>query len=332
MSTDIPRAARTLYYAFVDHGLDRWIARLPEQWAKGLDRQRHGDLPKWESAVDKLPAPPATRTIVLDDDVVRVEGELSPGDQARSENLLRALMPWRKGPYALCGTAIDTEWRSDLKWQRLTPHLSALTGRRVLDVGGGSGYHGWRMAGAGAQFVLVIDPSPRFFYQFQAVKHFMGDAPEAERVHFLPVGIEDVPERLSWFDTVFSMGVLYHRQDPLGHLTQLFGTLRAGGELVLETLVVEGDVNTVLVPGERYAKMPNVYFIPSTEALCHWLTRVGFKNVRRVDEAITTTEEQRQTPWMPFQSLSDFLDPNDPSKTTEGYPAPRRAVMIATRP
>lgn len=332
MSTDIPRAARTLYYAFVDHGLERWLARLPEQWAKGLDRQRHGDLPKWESAVDKLPTPPATRTLVLDDDIVRVEGQLSSGDQARSENLLRALMPWRKGPYALCGTYIDTEWRSDLKWRRLTSHLSALDGRRVLDVGGGSGYHGWRMAGAGAAFVLVIDPSPRFFYQFQAVKHFMGNAPEAERVHFLPVGIEDVPERLSWFDTVFSMGVLYHRRDPLGHLTQLFDTLRAGGELVLETLVVEGDIHTVLVPGERYAKMPNVYFIPSAEALCHWLSRVGFEDVRLVDEAVTTSEEQRQTDWMPFQSLDDFLDPNDPSKTAEGYPAPRRAVVIATRP
>ena len=331
MNIHIPRAARALYYAFVEHGLERWLARLPEQWARGLDRKRYGDLPKWESAVLHLPAPPSDSTIELKADMVRVDGTLSDSDRARSENLLRSLMPWRKGPYALCGITIDTEWRSDLKWQRVAPHLSNLSGRRVLDVGGGSGYHGWRMVGAGARFVLVIDPSPRFYYQFQAVKHFMGDAPEAERVHFLPVGIEDVPERLCWFDTVFSMGVLYHRPDPLGHLSQLMDTLRPGGELVLETLVVEGDQHTVFVPGERYAKMPNVYFLPSSQALCHWLTRVGFHNVRVADEGPTTCEEQRQTEWMTFQSLSDFLDPDDPTRTCEGYPAPRRAVIIAEK-
>jgi tRNA (mo5U34)-methyltransferase len=201
----------------------------------------------------------------------------------------------------------------------------------VLDVGGGNGYHAWRMAGAGASFVLVIDPSPRFFWQFRAVRHFVGDA-DGQRTHFLPVGIEEVPEGLAFFDTVFSMGVLYHRPSPLEHLLQLRDSLRPGGELVLETLVVKGDEMTVLLPGERYAAMPNVYFLPSSSALCQWLERCGFINVRVVDEAVTTTEEQRTTDWMTFQSLADFLDPDDTARTREGYPAPRRAVIIANRP
>ncbi|MGM0692907.1 MAG: tRNA 5-methoxyuridine(34)/uridine 5-oxyacetic acid(34) synthase CmoB [Pseudomonadota bacterium] len=322
---------RALYQAFLDQGLDAWLARLPDQLARGLDRQRFGDLPAWEKAVAKLPTLPDERQVSLAADTVSVEVDLTDGRRRQVANLLGKLAPWRKGPYRLGGTFIDTEWRSDWKWQRLAPHLAPLAGRRVLDVGGGNGYHAWRMAGSGADFVLVIDPSPRFFWQFRAVRHFVGDA-DGGRTHFLPVGIEAVPAGLAFFDTVFSMGVLYHRPSPLEHIQQLKEALRPGGELVLETLVVEGDATTVLLPGERYAAMPNVYFLPSSKALCGWLERCGLENVRVVDEAVTTTEEQRATEWMTFQSLADFLDPDDPSRTREGYPAPRRAVVMANRP
>lgn len=327
----LPEHHRPLYQALLDHGLERWLARLPDQLARGLDRTRYGDLPAWEKAVAKLPPLPETRQARLDEDTVSVELELDDSRRRQCHNLLKALSPWRKGPYSLGGIVIDTEWRSDWKWRRLAPHLSSLEGRRVLDVGGGNGYHGWRMAGAGASFVLVIDPSPRFYWQYRAVRHFVGDA-DGGAVQFLPVGIEEVPENLGYFDTVFSMGVLYHRPSPLEHLLQLKDALRPGGELVLETLVVEGDEHTVLLPGERYAAMPNVYFLPSSAALCHWLARCGFSDVRVVDEAVTTLDEQRATEWMTFQSLADFLDPDDPTRTREGYPAPRRAVVMAQRP
>ncbi|MGS2743057.1 tRNA 5-methoxyuridine(34)/uridine 5-oxyacetic acid(34) synthase CmoB [Halomonas sp. LS-001] len=326
----LPDDHRVLYQAFLDQELTEWLTLLPQQLANGLDRQRHGDLAMWEKAVKKLPLLPDERQVYLDQDAVTVELALSESQQRQCFNLLRKLAPWRKGPYSLGGIDIDTEWRSDWKWQRVAPHLSPLKYRKVLDVGGGSGYHAWRMAGAGADFVLVIDPSPRFYWQFQAVRHFVGNA-DGGRTQFLPVGIEDVPANLGFFDTVFSMGVLYHRPSPLEHLQQLRAALAPGGELVLETLVVEGDETTVFVPGERYAAMPNVYFLPSSKALCHWLERCGFSNVRVVDEAVTTREEQRSTDWMTYQSLADFLDPADPSLTREGYPAPRRAVFIANR-
>ncbi|WP_251976908.1 tRNA 5-methoxyuridine(34)/uridine 5-oxyacetic acid(34) synthase CmoB [Salinicola avicenniae] len=324
-------AEHRLYLAFLEQGLTRWLAALPEQLARGLDRQRHGDLPAWEKAVGKLPALPPERQVTLDADHVSVDLAFDDADRRRCENLLRILMPWRKGPYRLGDLTIDTEWHSDWKWQRVAPHLSPLAGRRVLDVGGGNGYHAWRMAGAGAAFVLVIDPSPRFYCQFQAVRHFVGAADDY-RTHFLPVGIEDVPARLAAFDTVFSMGVLYHRASPLEHLLQLKDTLRPGGELVLETLVVEGDAQTVFMPGERYASMPNVYFLPSSKALAHWLERCGFEAIRCVDETVTSLDEQRATDWMTFHSLADFLDPEDRSKTVEGHPAPRRATLIARKP
>lgn len=324
-------AERALYHAFVEQGLTRWLARLPKQLAQGLDRKRHGDLPAWKKAVAKLPPLSDERTVQLDQDCVSVEVALSDADRRRSENLLRKLAPWRKGPFSLGGIEIDTEWRSNWKWQRVAPHLSSLKGRKILDVGGGSGYHAWRMVGAGASFVLIIDPSPRFYYQFQAVRHFIGNADD-NRTHFLPVGIEDVPDKLEFFDTVFSMGILYHRPSPLDHLLQLRDALRPGGELVLETLVVEGDESTVFMPGERYAAMPNVYFLPSSAALSHWLERCGFTDIRVVDEAVTRLDEQRSTEWMTFQSLKDFLDLRDPSRTIEGHPAPRRAVILARKP
>lgn len=327
----LPPAQRALFDALLDHGLSEWVARLPAQLADGLDRKRFGDLPAWEKAVAKLPTLPEARDVALDSDSVRVDLALTESQQRQCENLLRKLMPWRKGPYTLGGIHIDTEWRSDWKWQRVAPHLSPLEGRRVLDIGGGNGYHGWRMVGAGAAFVLIVDPSPRFYYQFQAVRHFVGDA-DGWRTHFLPVGIEAVPPKLEAFDTTFSMGVLYHRPSPLEHLMQLRDTLRPGGELVLETLVVEGDANTVFMPGERYAAMPNVYFLPSSKALAHWLERCGFEDVRVVDEAPTSLAEQRSTEWMTFHSLADFLDPEDATLTLEGYPAPRRAVLVARKP
>ena len=68
---------------------------------------------------------------------------------------------------------------------------------------------------------------------------------------------------------------------------------------------------------------------PST--LHMWLERVGFTDVKLVDINQTTVEEQRTTHWMPYQSLSDFLDPSNSNLTIEGYPAPKRAFFTAKR-
>ena len=249
-----------------------------------------------------------------------------PSDKSRTQALLAHFMPWRKGPFQLFDIDLDTEWRSDWKWDRVLPHITPLEGKHVLDVGCGSGYHLWRMLGEEAKLVIGIDPTLLFWGQFHAIKHFYGNAP----VHMLPLGIEQMPA-LNGFDTVFSMGVLYHRRDPIQFLTELKNQLTKGGQLVLETLVVEGDDNRVLMPTNRYAQMRNVWFLPSTRALSIWLERLGFKDVKVVDESITSLDEQRSTEWMTNQSLKDFLDPQDTSKTVEGYPSPRRAVLVATK-
>ena len=307
--------------------LANWLEVLPAQVAAWQRENLHGKFRDWEKAVDYLPLL-NPQTLDLVNSVTATADDLTDRQRLGIENLLRNLMPWRKGPYSLYGTEIDTEWRSDWKWDRVLPHISPLTHRTVLDVGCGSGYHMWRMIGAGAKLVVGIDPMQLFLCQFEAVRKLLGDD---RRAHLLPLGIEQLPA-LQAFDTVFSMGVLYHRRSPLDHLLQLKNQLVSEGELVLETLVVEGDENTVLVPGERYAQMRNVYFIPSAAALKGWLEKCGFVDVRIADYAVTSVEEQRRTSWMTSESLAEFLDPNDSSKTVEGYPAPLRAVLVARKP
>ncbi|MFT4996749.1 MAG: tRNA (mo5U34)-methyltransferase [Flavobacteriales bacterium] len=289
----------------------------------------HGDHPKWQAAFDALPEIAALSSN-LDADTVSAILEQALESSARTQ-LITALMglhPWRKGPFAIGDVFIDTEWHSDWKWNRVAKHLRPLQGKTVLDVGCGSGYHCWRMAGAGAELVVGVDPSQKFLYQFQALKKYLG----AQPVHLLPLRGEDLPKNLSGFDTVFSMGVLYHRKSPFDHLEELKAALRPGGELVLETLVIDGDENDILVPGERYSQMRNVWFIPSAKALSHWLERCGFVDVVVADINQTSIEEQRATDWMTFHSLENFLDPNDNNKTVEGYPAPKRATLIARKP
>ncbi len=312
---------------FHDSGLAPWLESVEQQIADGLNPQRYGDIPRWRESLALLPNISADK-ILLTENAITVDGPATREQQIAIEQALRGLHPWRKGPFQVFDTFIDTEWRSDWKWQRVIPHLAPLENRTVLDVGCGSGYHCWRMRGEGASLVVGIEPTPLFVLQFQALQHFINDS----RVGLLPLGIEHLPDKLRCFDTVFSMGILYHRRSPFDHLLQLRDALRPGGELVLETLVIEGREGEVLVPSGRYSKMGNVWFIPSCATLELWLRKVGFRDVRTVDVTITTTEEQRSTDWMKFHSLAEFLDPADSSKTVEGYPAPQRATLIANAP
>ncbi|TXS89540.1 tRNA 5-methoxyuridine(34)/uridine 5-oxyacetic acid(34) synthase CmoB [Parahaliea maris] len=321
------------YRPLIDHWqqgeLAPWAALLEEQIATGLSLKRYGDLPRWLEVLASLPDLPAS-TRHLDTSRVGADCDppLDPQQRDALRDKLQGLHPWRKGPFELFGVHIDTEWRSDWKWDRIAPHIDDLGGRRILDVGCGSGYHCWRMAGAGATEVIGIDPTPLFVVQFWALQKYL----QQTGVWVLPLGIEHVPPRLKAFDTVFSMGVLYHRRSPMDHLQELRDCLRPGGQLVLETLVIEGGPGATLVPEGRYARMGNVWFLPSVDTLLSWLRKTGFSEPALVDVSVTSTEEQRTTEWMRFHSLENFLDPENSARTIEGYPAPCRAVITAKVP
>ncbi|MDD5036965.1 MAG: tRNA 5-methoxyuridine(34)/uridine 5-oxyacetic acid(34) synthase CmoB [Methylococcaceae bacterium] len=302
---------------------------LPDQLQQAFASSSHGDLPRWQAALNRLPRIiPSFIDLNADAPQIGASGDCAETLRNDIESLLRSLHPWRKGPYLVQGIHIDSEWRSDLKWRRLQDHIGSLAGKTMLDVGCGNGYHGWRMLGAGARLVIGIDPTLLSVMQFHAIKHFAGELP----VHVLPLGIEDVPKPLPAFDTVFSMGVLYHRRSPIDHLLELRELLRAGGELVLETLVIEGGEGQVLVPEDRYARMRNVWFIPTGSTLTAWLKRCGYRQIRLIDTSPTTMDEQRSTDWMRFESLRECLDPDHPGLTVEGLPSPRRAILLASKP
>lgn len=318
----------SLYPQLIRMGLADWVEQLIPLVKERMASDAHGKMPVWQAALAALPALPPQNVELTGQ--VKIGDDASLSDEARSNfcEQLHHFHPWRKGPYSLLGLDLDTEWRSDWKWDRVLPHITPLSGRRVLDVGCGNGYHGWRMSGEGAELVVGIDPTRVFAMQYLVVQRYI----QSTSHYVLPIGIEELPEQMACFDTVFSMGVLYHRRSPIDHLYELRSCLSPGGELILETLVIEGELGEVLMPEQRYAKMRNVWFIPSIDTMCLWLKRCGFKNVRCVDSTVTSLDEQRCTEWMYFESLADFLDPDDRQKTIEGYPAPIRATFIASAP
>lgn len=306
-----------------------WHSALEPLFQRSWQTLEHSHRQQWQTALDALPHL-VPSTIDLNADTV-VIGAANDADDVMRESLrsaLQRLHPWRKGPFAFFGLHIDTEWRSDWKWARVAPHIQPLPGRHVLDIGCGSGYHCWRMRGAGAASVLGVEPYPLYGAQFLAAQHYIRDP----AVSVLPLRCEDLPRAMHAFDTVFSMGVIYHRRSPLDHLAELRDLLRPGGELVLETLVVDGDERTALIPKDRYARMRNVWFIPSPAMVVIWLQRSGFRDARIVDITVTSCDEQRSTPWMRFESLAQALSSEDATRTVEGLPAPRRAVVIASAP
>ena len=307
---------------------------------------RHGDYPDWQDAVDKLPELRPS-LLSLDADTIRVgaETDCSPSQRDTIRQQLKRLLPWRKGPFNLFSVEIDAEWRSDMKWRRLQDKITPLSGRAVLDVGCSNGYYGWRLLGAGAAQVVGTDPTLRYLMQQRAVAKYLPDAP----FHVLPFSLEELvreavglqraglgPARAetqplfppNGFDTVFSMGVIYHRRDPENHLRDLLRFLRPGGELVLESLIINARHGDVLWPRGRYAGMRNVWSIPSADTLQAWLRAAGLTAIDVADVSFTTPAEQRVTEWTFEQSLSNFLDPQNPALTIEGFPAPQRAILI----
>ena len=305
-------------------GLKSWRDELSATLDEKFCESAHGDLKNWRAVLSGLPAG-ERNAADLRARAITVPGKVVSQSELR-ESLLR-LKPWRKGPFEVCGITIDSEWRSDLKWDRIRGAIAPLDERAVLDVGCGNGYYALRMRGMGAKLVIGIEPTLLYVMQFLAICHFINTEP----VHVLPLRLHELPGESNAFDTAFSMGVLYHQRSPEKHLTQLKSALRPGGELVLETLILPGTDLTAQTPEDRYARMRNVWHLPTLPKLESWLAAADFENLRLIDISDTTTEEQRSTEWMPFESLAEALDPTDPTKTIEGWPAPRRAALACNK-
>lgn len=237
----------------------------------------------------------------------------------------KKLIPWRKGPFKIFDLEIDSEWQSNIKYNLIRPYFN-LKDKVVADIGCNNGYYMFRMLEDKPKRLIGFDPSPLTLHQFEFINHFV----KSDIVYEM-LGVEHLEFYNHKFDFIFMLGVLYHRPDPVGTLKSLARGLNSKGEILIDTFMIDGDDEICLTPNKRYSKIPNIYFIPTIPALKNWLERAGFENIEVLATTITTSQEQRKTPWSFDESLEDFLDPNDSSKTVEGYPAPKRVYVKARK-
>jgi len=276
--------------------------------------------------IDELRSLPQANANIIIKDIITVEIPDAYADlEQRIEKIALMLKPWRKGPFKIGDLFIDTEWQSFIKYNLLKPHFD-IKGKVVGDIGCNNGYYLFRMLEENPKKLIGFDPSNLFFAQFSFIDHFIKSG-----IVYEMLGVEHVGMYEHKFDTLFCLGVLYHRSDPIATLKSLFQGLNSGGELILDTFIIDGEEDIALTPKERYSKIPNVYFVPTVNALKNWCYRAGFKEIELLEIKTTDLEEQRKTQWIDSQSLEDFLDPNDQRLTVEGYPAPKRAYIKAKK-
>lgn len=279
--------------------------------------------PYWE-AIQDLPTPKNTQVNFLDTVEVLCDG-FSDEEEQFIYDTAKLMHPWRKGPFQVSKTFIDAEWKSNLKYNLLRPHFN-LKDKIVGDIGCNNGYYLFRMIEDEPKRLIGFDPSAVTYCQFTFLNHFL-----QSDIKYELLGIEHVEYYEHKFDVLFCLGVLYHRADPIGMLKSLFKGLNKGGELILDTFMIDGEDDICLTPRDRYSKMGNIYFIPTVNALKNWCYRAGFEEIEVLDIVKTEHEEQRKTEWINTQSLDDFLDKEDQNKTVEGYPAPKRVYIKAKR-
>ena len=257
----------------------------------------------------------------------------SPIDSQFLQNLhdlLLTLKPWRKGYFRFFSTTIESEWNSAIKFNLIAPHLN-VRDKIIADIGCNNGYYAFRTLPLKPRKIVGFEPSAFYKAQFELANAFIKSP-----IAFELLGIEDLAHYDTKFDCIICLGVIYHRTNPIDCLKILKNALNAGGSVILDTLIIESSCDSkgesmrdfVLSP-LIYAKMKNVYFIPTISAFENWLHRAGFRDIELIAVKKTTADEQRKTAWIDGESLSDFLDKDDESKTIEGYPAPTRAYFKA---
>ena len=266
-------------------------------------------------------------SLTLSDAIITIGQAEDIEDRKALETILRTFCPWKKGPFNCFGTLIDAEWRSDWKWERLRPHITPLGNRTVADIGCHNGYFMFRMSHENPRRVIGFEPVPKHFWNFQLLQNVI----QCDRLNFELLGVEHIHLFTHFFDSIFCLGILYHHTDPVGLLRKIHQALAPKGELIVDCQGIPGEMPVALTPAKRYANAKGIWFLPTQSCLEHWMRRAGFQHVRVVFAEPLSVQEQRRTSWANIDSLAEFLDPSDPTRTIEGYPAPWRYYAIAQK-
>ncbi|KAA0449845.1 MAG: DUF1698 domain-containing protein, partial [Candidatus Thioglobus sp.] len=75
----------------------------------------NGNIGKWEAAIAAIKKQPKG-ALNYKKPYLHIDIK---ADFEALQNALKLLMPWRKGPYQIGDLQLDSEWRGDMKWQRL---------------------------------------------------------------------------------------------------------------------------------------------------------------------------------------------------------------------
>lgn len=262
-------------------------------------------------------------------DAIRIgkPDEIDDTTRQQVHDVMRCFMPWRKGPFNVFGIDIDAEWRSERKWNRLFPELPSLEGKVVADIGCNNGYYMFRTAHHNPRFVLGFDPYVQHYFTFQALNGLAG----MDNLCMELLGVEHLHLFPESFDVIFLLGIIYHRPSPVETLRDVFDALKPGGTLMLESQAIPGDDPIALFPDKTYAKVPGTWFVPTGACLHNWLLRTGFRDIKLFCKHPMSSEEQRRTEWMTFESYEDFIDKENDALTIEKYPAPWRVFFKAMK-
>lgn len=286
----------------------------------GLKKDKR--IEKWIHLLSEIPNLQDTTIDLLSG--VHIKGDSNNSAEKAIEDLLLQFLPWRKGPFNVNNIIIDSEWRSNLKWDKFLELDLDLKDKNILDVGSGNGYYAFRMLGQGAKAIFCLEPNLVHFSQFLAINHFI----KTNKIIMLPERLEALEMKSTFFDIVFSMGLLYHQRDPSMHSSYLRNRMTNTGQLVVETIIAPKEYGDYLEPRGPYAAMPNVHYIHTDKGFQALAEKEGLKVIKSTTEVQTTTSEQRQTKWMPFKSFESAILIEDQDLTIENLPAPKRKFYI----
>jgi len=315
----------TDYLSFMPSADHAAVKRLRSRLQERFRQEKKGFL-RFRQPFESLAGIEA-QSVDFTTDAVRIgrRDEIGDEDFLKVEAAMRDFMPWRKGPFQVFGLDIDAEWRSHRKWDRVAPVLPSLHGKVVADIGCNNGYYMFRMAAQKPAAVVGFEPFVQHYFAFKTLNGLAAQA----NLHIEPFGVEDIGLFPASFDLIFLMGIIYHRISPVEMLRDLKRAIRPGGTLIVESQAIPGQLPVALFPDKTYAKVPGTYFVPTAPCLSNWLARAGFTDIELFAQHPMSSEEQRRTEWMTFESYADFIDPENPGLTVEGYPAPLRIYVKA---